>query len=228
METWKKADPATSFAQFKQIWVDLAMTYIHSACPDALKQSKWTDLLYQASMGYLWITDFRIKIGAIYTLYLLYMTQPKPDKYKIRMSVAVWKEIFNILDSASSNSLPDVFAVVAKLHERKCCCLYASVSIIPPPGSIPSKSAEDFSKKMGGKGNKLNLDTIGDDAIKLDAIMAADVRYKSHIGNEPSIASKDLLQDLANLKEAASLRIDRLDSTTDAQPSSSMDFDGPT
>lgn len=222
MEAWKNASPQVKFSEFREIWVRLTMSYIHSARPDALRRAKWCSLLYETALGYLWISDFRIQIGALYTLYLLYMTQPKSGKYKIGVSVAIWREIFSILEKAENEKVPDVFAIVSQLHRGKCCCVFASVSIIPPPSSMPSKSAEDFSKKLSGKGNKLNLDTIGDDALNLEAILAADAAYKSHVGNETSIVAKDLVQELSNIKEAAALRIDQIEAV-DSLPTSSMD-----
>ena len=162
-------------------------------------------------MGYLWISDLRIQIGSLFALYMLYMTQVNPGKYKIRMSVAVWKEIFTVLKECK-DSAPHVFAVLSKLHDSHSFCLHASVSIIPPPSSMPeSKPSDDLTRKLGGKSGKLQLDTIGDDALDFAALEAVDTQYKKHLGNAPSIISKDLMQDLASLKEEAKLRIEQID-----------------
>lgn len=164
-------------------------------------------------MGYLWTADLRIKIGSLYGLYMLYMTQVKPRKYKIRMSVGVWKEIFAVLE-ACKESVRDVFAVVTKLQETQAFCLHASVSIIPPPTSMPqSKPSDDLARKLGGKSGKLQLDTIGDDALDIASLKAADEGYKKYLGNAPSIISKTLIEDLTQLKEEAKLRIEQLDNT---------------
>lgn len=164
-------------------------------------------------MGYLWISDLRIKIGSLYGLYMLYMTQVKPGKYKIKMSVGVWREIFAVLD-ACKESAPDVFAVLNKLQETQAICLHASISIIPPPTSMPeSKPSDDLARKLGGKSGKLQLDTIGDDALDLAALEAADAQYRTYLGNAPTILSKTLIEDLGKLKEEAKLRIEQLDNT---------------
>lgn len=162
-------------------------------------------------MGYLWIADLRIKIGSVYGLYMLYMTQVKPGKYKIKMSVGAWREIFAVLE-ASKEFAPDVFSVINKLQESQAFCLHASISIIPPPTSMPeSKPSDDLARKLGGKSGKLQLDTIGDDALDFAALEAADAQYKTYLGNAPTILSKTLMEDLAKLKEEAKLRIEQLD-----------------
>lgn len=198
----------------------MSFSFIYAACPDSLKKSKWAQLLYEASSGYLWVTDIRIKLGALFLLYMLYQTQPKPNKYKIQMSVATWREIFKILDEGSADAL----AVVAKLRELHAFCLYAQVSVIPPPSSMPqASSGDDLLIKFGAKGSKLNLETIGETAYNPVAIRSADAKYRATLGNATSIISKTLVQDMEKLKEGAKLRIEQAEPAP-ASSSNSMDI----
>lgn len=141
---------------------------------------------------------------------MMYMTQPERKKHKIRMSVALWSTVFEIME-ACKDSVPDVFAVVDKLQTEQACVLYAAASIIPPPTVVPQYDPRDeFAKKFFVNG-KLSLDTIGENVIDFEALEAADSKYKTLIGSSTSIVSKDLLQTLHNIKNTARLRIDNPD-----------------
>lgn len=167
-------------------------------------------MLFETAFGYLFVSDLHIKIGAIYTAYMLFMTQPKLKKHKLLMSIALWREIFEVME-VSKTILPDVLAVVAKLQESKAYILSASVSIIPPPTVVPQYDPRDeFAKKFFTNG-KLNLDTVGDNVVDFAALEAIDAKYQALLGNNTSIVSKDLLETLHTIKQSAHLRIDQAD-----------------
>ena len=146
------------------------------------------------------------------------MTQPKAHKHKLLMSIALWREIFEVME-VSKEIIPDVLAVVSKLQETKAYILCASVPVIPPPTSVAQYDPRDeFAKKFFTNG-KLNLDTIGDSVIDFPALEAIDTKYKMLLGNNTSIVSKDLLESLRNIKASAHLRIGQTESEMDESSS---------
>lgn len=168
-------------------------------------------MLFETAFGYLFVSDLHIKIGAIYAAYVLFMTQPKLKKHKLQMSIALWREIFEVM-AATKTMMPDVLAVVAKLQETHAYILCASVSIIPPPTAVAQFDPRDeFAKKFFTNG-KLNLDTIGEKVIDFAALDAIDAKYQALLGNNTSIVAKDLLESLHVIKNSAHLRIDQTDS----------------
>lgn len=153
----------------------------------------------------MWVNDYRVKLGSLYALYLLFETQPKIGKQKINVSIHIWKELLSII--LSEGRPIDSYAIMVNLTNKKAFCLHASVDIIPPPSSATKVPTKLQYGKMGAQfGIENTFDTVSD-AINLEAIEKADQAARLHHTSSTSILSADLIQDLKDIKNNVGLHV---------------------
>ncbi|CAH1760517.1 8650_t:CDS:2, partial [Entrophospora sp. SA101] len=88
------------FTTFKNLWNEYKFTYIHFACPEKSGRPFFMQVLYQITLRFLLQTSLlEVKLAVLYTLYLLYFTQPDNfEKIRIRLSLQQLFEYVAVVD----------------------------------------------------------------------------------------------------------------------------------
>lgn len=95
-----------------------------------------------------------MRAGTIFLLYMLYETQPSTPKYKINISLSIWKEINQILKDAELNGYEDACKIYVKMKKNGSICLSAQVNIVLPPSVFINVNTSPTNLNM------VNFDTL--------------------------------------------------------------------
>jgi len=110
-----------SFAKFKEVWREMKFTLIHEGQREDQEQKDYMKALYTTTLAYLpAYRSIYIKIGVLYTLYLLYETQRTQvkDRTKIIVSLALWEELLSLNNVIKEHKLADAYQIFIKLKKK--------------------------------------------------------------------------------------------------------------
>jgi hypothetical protein len=164
-------------------------TLIHQGKREDLDQSEYTQQLYVTVLGYFFLNQpLMIRVGLLYTLYLLYETQPTNPKVKIVVSIPVWQQILKLYEDIKLHRLRDAYKVYRVMRESQAWCFSAILKhvITGPPAARP-KTAE-----LGADVGTDSLSTI----IEFDKLEAISNAY-----NQAKTAHLDMVnsQDISHI-----------------------------
>eukprot|EP01088_Endostelium_zonatum_P001042 TRINITY_DN11310_c0_g1_i1.p1 TRINITY_DN11310_c0_g1~~TRINITY_DN11310_c0_g1_i1.p1 ORF type:complete len:161 (-),score=21.80 TRINITY_DN11310_c0_g1_i1:86-568(-) len=81
----------TTFGDFLETWKKSSFSTIHSVRPKDLDKEEYIDALFQVALTHLqWEQPFFLRLGAFYTIYLLYNTQPFDPKRVVLVTCEQW------------------------------------------------------------------------------------------------------------------------------------------
>ncbi|KAL1920892.1 uncharacterized protein VTP21DRAFT_11527 [Calcarisporiella thermophila] len=97
------------FPPFREVWDQLNFSFIHFGCPMRDGRTNFMNALYEIAQDYFSKTRYlEFKVASLYTLYLLYYTQPElwervgipvtPDMMKMMWDIYVYCENYSLLD----------------------------------------------------------------------------------------------------------------------------------
>ncbi|KAK3108890.1 hypothetical protein FSP39_018062 [Pinctada imbricata] len=105
------------YENFAAIWRDMKMTFLFAGRLNDRETREFTeDCLHIALQYYLPPYNFQVRVGGLYLLYGLYMTQPLVVKAKIRVTPEKWDSIVEFQGEAHRQEHLDVDYVFHKLR----------------------------------------------------------------------------------------------------------------
>ncbi|XP_038045010.1 serine/arginine repetitive matrix protein 1-like [Patiria miniata] len=108
------------FQMFAEEWRKLNFTFIHYGIERAQERKEAMQEAYKIATEYLLPPyDLQHRVGALYILYALYVTQPYIPKFKIRISVDQWQKVVALMDTLQSQGHLDTLYVFHKLTMSK-------------------------------------------------------------------------------------------------------------
>jgi len=113
------------------------MSYIHGSNYQPIcTEHEYMRLLFSATYSYLFMDTFKLQLGAIYCLLMIWVSQPLKPRYPIPISLYLWKHINTLL----AKDFPGVDggrAAFVHLVENKALLFAATVELLPPPQAWP-------------------------------------------------------------------------------------------
>ncbi|XP_022090796.1 serine/arginine repetitive matrix protein 1-like [Acanthaster planci] len=108
------------FQMFAEEWRKLNFTFIHFGIEKGQEKKEAMQEAFRITTEYfLPPYDLQWRVGALYILYALYMTQPHVPKFKIRISLDQWKSVASLVDTLQSQGHLDTLYVFHKMTVSK-------------------------------------------------------------------------------------------------------------
>ncbi|RIA91732.1 small nuclear RNA activating complex, subunit SNAP43-domain-containing protein [Glomus cerebriforme] len=133
---------AYDFTSFTDVWKERTFSLIHFACPEKLGRSLFMQTLYQIILSYNAMNTrlLEVKLGVLYSLYLLYFTQPEVfPKERIRLTFETWQQIFELYKYSKQYDLYDAVYIYEKMRKER---VFDFVYDVDPCGTILKKGTK--------------------------------------------------------------------------------------
>jgi len=183
-----------SYKVFKNIWKEMNFSLIHQGKREELDAHEFLQTLYVTVLGYFFLNQpLNIRVALLYTLYLLYETQPHTTRVKIAINIPVWQELLKLYEEIKEHKIIPAYQIFRKMKLGN----NFSYSAILKHASVPNTI------KNGPRGYEvspelLNADTLTG-VVDLDAIEHASILYASSksqhadCGDLASMMNRDIM-----------------------------------
>ncbi|KAL5007299.1 hypothetical protein ScPMuIL_016105 [Solemya velum] len=127
------------YEKFSEIWREMKMSLLCSGRQDDREVREFMEECIQiAKQFFLPPSSFQTRVGALYLLYGLYMTQPCLVRVKIRVTVQEWMNILMFQSEAAQQNHLDVDYIFHYLRFQKAFHFVATSSEVYPLGRDPN------------------------------------------------------------------------------------------
>lgn len=147
----KNKKKSFSFQEFKGVWKTKSFSLIFDGKPEEVDYKLYTQELYTTCLGYLLFNNpNELRVGIVYTLYLLYHSQTSNQKVKINISIELYEELCKIEVYSRENKLGECYQIIQSLKQQKCLNFTASVRIDPLLSSLvaPKETSSQIPKEI--------------------------------------------------------------------------------
>ncbi|CAH3120792.1 unnamed protein product [Porites lobata] len=196
------------FEKFCEVWREMNFSLIHCGAKDINRRTQLVDYLFRIISTYLDSTpcSFQYRIGALYALYAIYYTHLNQPKVKIRMTLAMMKDLKELHKRIIEQQHHDADYILRRLYKENSFLFVA----MPIPLAFGSKEA--ITSQEEGQSSGL-IDDVNDDVEErfraLEYLEEAHKNYKElkssllESGTIPSsrsfsAISDDLVTDVAS------------------------------
>jgi hypothetical protein len=138
---------SSSFSEFKEVWKKHSFSLIFEGRPDDVDPKLYIQELYNTCLGYLLFNNpNELRIAIVYTLYLLYSTQPQTPKCKINTSLELYEEMCKLEVLCRDAKNIEGFQIIQNLKKCQAFNYTASVRIDPLLSSLvaPQETSDEI------------------------------------------------------------------------------------
>ncbi|XP_046847153.1 snRNA-activating protein complex subunit 1-like isoform X1 [Xenia sp. Carnegie-2017] len=165
------------FEAFCEVWKELKFDCIHLICESDHEKTVIIDYFYRILCRYLPPSlPLQYQVGAIYSLYAIYHSQPVEliPKVKIRMTMSMWIDLLSLQEKVKEQKHYDVYYIIASMKWDKVFLFVA----MPVQLALGSQDAIMQFEKEENKGFKSNY-TLHKTKEMLKDIIDIDNTYNS-------------------------------------------------